>query len=96
MEPFGPGNLRPLFYIPTVLVERLRVVGTRHLKLEVRHADSTVAVDAIAFDAVHQHEIIQEARQAGQALDLAAYPDFNTFNGRTTLQLVVKALRVAE
>ncbi len=95
MEPFGPGNLRPLFYVPSVLLERLRVVGAKHLKLELRHADSAVAVDAIAFDAVHQHEQLQAARQAGQPIDLAAYPDFNTFNGRTTLQLVVKALRVS-
>jgi len=93
MEPFGPHNMRP------VLVTRRctnranpRVVGKggAHLKLEV-YADGSV-IDAIGFGFGDRLQEVQEASSFTLAYTLSE----NEFRGRTTLQMMLKAIVIEE
>ncbi len=85
LEPFGQGNAPPLLLARAArLCEEPRAVGDgKHLMLALR--DGGRAFRAMAF---------QQAERAGglalgRALDLVYTPRWNTFRGRTALELVV-------
>lgn len=84
IEPFGQGNPEPIFCSPKLTIAEMSVVGTKHVRLTL--TDGVRRFSGIAFDMVDERE-----RMAGQPL-LAYVPQFNTWNGRTTIQLKVKAL----
>ncbi|MDE1960940.1 MAG: single-stranded-DNA-specific exonuclease RecJ [Xanthomonadaceae bacterium] len=69
-------------------VESWKVVGERHLKLKLRHPGIANALDAIAFN-----------NYAGEApparLHAAFQLDVNEWNGRQSLQLLIRHLEVA-
>jgi len=90
LEPFGPGNERPLFLCRGLINNRnTRAVSEgRHLHLDL--TDRIVAMDGIAFGqgdkAVHL--------QNGQSVDVCFYLDENTYRGRTTLQMNAQDIRL--
>ena len=89
MEPFGPGNMRPVLVCRDVKNRFVpRIVGDRHLKLMVQ--DGTVSMDAIAFNFGDRKD---ELNRAG-AFTLAFCLDENEWNGRKTLQLKVKGVEL--
>jgi single-stranded-DNA-specific exonuclease len=89
MEPFGPGNMRPVFlchglqnkYPP-------RVVGNNHLKLSV--TEGGVVMDAIGFNFGNR---MDEIRSSG-SMSLAFTLDENEWNGKVTMQMKVKGISV--
>ncbi|NLO84864.1 MAG: single-stranded-DNA-specific exonuclease RecJ [Clostridiales bacterium] len=87
MEPFGCDNPAPLFYATNLLPEEKRAVGAdgSHLKLTLRQ--DRCVMDGIAFS------MGKMASNMPDALDGIFALGRNTFRGRTTLQLEVKALR---
>ena len=87
LEPFGKGNPRPKFVSTSLRVLDSRRVGRgEHLKLRV--ADEGGTWDAIAF---RQGDRVSEAA-VGSAIDVVYQMETNTWNGRTTLQLVIEDL----
>jgi single-stranded-DNA-specific exonuclease len=84
IEPFGQGNPEPVFCSPKLTIAEMSVVGGKHVRLTL--TDGTRRFSGIAFDMVDERE-----HMAGQPL-LAYTPQFNTWNGRTTIQLKVRAL----
>jgi single-stranded-DNA-specific exonuclease len=93
-EPHGPGN-----HVPVFLSEGLRMVGTPsvirsgHLKFRVQQGNSAI-FEAIAFK---QHNLLPFLREhAGQPLSLVYTLEENTWNGKTTLQLRVKDIRITK
>jgi single-stranded-DNA-specific exonuclease len=89
LEPFGSGNPRPVFAARDVrLVGPARVLKEKHLKLRVMQGGK--AFDALAW---RQAERSREL-EAGQSLDLAFTLDANAYQGASTLQLVLRDLRV--
>lgn len=85
LAPFGKDNPRPKFVATSLRVVDSRPVGSgRHLKLTV--ADDRKTWDAIAF---RKGERISEAI-AGTRIDIVYEMETNTWNGRTSLQLVVE------
>jgi single-stranded-DNA-specific exonuclease len=87
MEPFGPGNMRPVFLCRN-LVHRYppRVVGATHLKMSLSGAGETM--DAIAFGMGERFPELARAR----ALSVAFTLDENEWNGRISLQMKVKGV----
>jgi single-stranded-DNA-specific exonuclease len=55
LRPFGPGNPEPIFVCPRVECLDSRVVGRRHLKVQLAQADSLK--EAIAFDMAPHHPL---------------------------------------
>ena len=90
LEPFGPGNPRPLFATRNLINHRdTRVVGKtgEHLRLDV--TDRTYAITGIAFGRADMAKHIQN----GNPVDICYELDENTFNNRTTIQMMVQDIK---
>lgn len=89
-EPFGPGNLRPVFMSEAVKVVGVpTIVGNGHLKMKVSQNDSGV-FDAIGFN---MHEYLPSVRN-GNPFNVAYVLEENNWNGRRTLQLRLKDIHL--
>lgn len=90
-EPFGPGNLRPVFISEGVkVVGEPTIVGNGHLKMRVRQNGSGV-FDTIGFN---MHEFLPAVRN-GQPFKVAYVLEENNWNGRRTLQLRLKDIQIS-
>ena len=90
LEPFGPGNPRPLFATRKLINHRdTRVVGKTgdHLRLDV--TDRSYAITGIAFGRADMAQHIQN----GNPVDICYELDENTFNNRTTIQMMVQDIK---
>jgi single-stranded-DNA-specific exonuclease len=89
-EPFGPGNLHPIFMSEDVTVAGVpTIVGNGHLKMRVKQKDAGV-FDAIGFN---MHEYLPAVRN-GKAFNIAYVLEENHWNGRRTLQLRLKDIQI--
>lgn len=89
-EPFGPGNLRPVFVSENVKVVGVpTIVGNGHLKMKVKQNDSGV-FDAIGFN---MHEYLPSVRNE-KPFNIAYVLEENKWNGRRTLQLRLKDIHI--
>ena len=80
--PFGVGNPEPVLAIEGAHVLDTRTVGNGHLKLVVSSGGRTF--DAIGFG------MADRTPEKSTDVNLAFTPQFNTWNGRTTIQLKLK------
>ena len=90
LEPFGPGNPRPLFVSRRLINHRdSRVVGKdrEHLRLDV--TDRVNAITGIAFGRADMAEYIQN----GNMVDICYELNENTFNNHTTIQMMVHDIK---
>ena len=90
LEPFGPGNPRPLFVSRRLINHRdTRAVGKEreHLRLDV--TDRMSAITGIAFGRADMAEYIQN----GNAVDICYELNENTFNHYTTIQMMVQDIK---
>jgi single-stranded-DNA-specific exonuclease len=92
LDPMGEGNPEPALASTGLLARSVRTVGkeAKHLRLEV--AGDGCSLCAIAF---RMGDLAQTVRP-GSHVDLIYRPDLNEWQGRTSLQLVVSALRLSE
>jgi len=88
--PWGQAFPEPLFD-GCFDVRHIRVLGERHLKLEVRHDDGAIC-EAIAFRHFDSDDAPTVA--ANSRVELAYRLDVNQYNGSERLQLVVEHLRL--
>ncbi len=79
-EPTGMGNPKPLFATMNMRVDDIRTVGNgQHLKLKVD------GLDAIAFSLGNLGTLVK----VGQLINVAFYPELDSYNGADKLQLKV-------
>lgn len=85
LKPYGLGNLEPVFLLPQAKVVSSRKVGRagEHLQLKLQ-GDSTPVYAAIGFN------LAKKAPDIGSQVAVAFTLQTNTWNSRTSLQLVVK------
>jgi single-stranded-DNA-specific exonuclease len=89
LEPFGPGNPRPVFHAsPVQVVDGPRRLKERHLKMAVRQDGRTLR--AIAWRAADREAFYQQHRGA---LDLAFSLVQNEYNGDTAVEITVADAR---
>ncbi len=90
--PFGVGNPKPKFLLHGVEVQSLRAVGSdnAHLKLRLGSKDGRI-VSAIAFD----YGDWSMRLLPGDEIDIIANLQLNRWNGKTSVELVVRELRKA-
>ncbi len=90
MAPFGPQNMQPVFVVENLLVEgEAQILKEEHLKFNVKQPASNAAFTAIAFGMVEKLSMINQ----NQPFQMAFTIEENHFNGRTTLQLMVKDIK---
>jgi single-stranded-DNA-specific exonuclease len=84
MKPFGMGNPEPVFLLKGAQVAESRVLKGGHLKLKLSCGGRSF--DAIGFG-------LAEKAECGACVDLLFSPGINVWNGKSSLQLMVKDLR---
>lgn len=90
MEPFGPGNMRPVFVSECVYdMGNLRVVGDSHLKLRLTQ-DGFYSIDAIGFGLSDYYKAVSK----GIPFDVCYTVEENIYRGDVSLQLRIKDIRV--
>ncbi|MDR1565358.1 MAG: single-stranded-DNA-specific exonuclease RecJ [Oscillospiraceae bacterium] len=91
LEPFGPGNLQPIFALKNVTLKKIYTIGGgKHLKLEFSSGSSTFT--ALQFSA----EKKDFGFEAGDVLNLAVTIEKNEFKGVKGVSIFIKDLRLAE
>lgn len=93
-EPFGPGNLRPIFVSRDVRVVGVpTIVGSGHLKMKVAQNGSGT-FDVIGFN---MHEYLPVIRnEKDQTMNIAYSLEENNWNGRRTLQLRLRDVQLRQ
>ena len=99
--PFGPSNPTPVFHGTDLAVAgRPRTVGQNggHLKFKVKQAGDAQGrpLDVIGFGMGEKLSVLETHQQEGAPLELLFSIEENTWNGRTTLQLKARDVRLAE
>ncbi|TAD83823.1 MAG: single-stranded-DNA-specific exonuclease RecJ [Bacteroidetes bacterium] len=90
MEPFGPGNMRPVFLAKGVKnTERSRIVKENHIKFSLSQGGHTM--DGIGFNMADKFAILQQAN----SIDVVFTLDQNLWNGTISIQLKVMDIRAA-
>ena len=89
--PFGPKNMTPVFYAHGVLAKEVRRVGKdfSHLRMILTDPKSNHDFVAVGFGLAPPKELIE----SGQPLTIAYQLTENSWQGRTSLELVVKDVR---
>ena len=98
-EPFGPENPTPVFFAPALHVvgqPRLLGKGSAHLKFRARDHAGGKAEEVIAFNLANRLDDVEQSAKQGIPLELLYSIDENRWNGRTTLQLRARDLRLAQ
>lgn len=91
-EPFGPGNLRPIFVSENIQVVGVpTIVGKGHLKMRVSQNGSGV-FDTIGFNMHEYMPIIRNAE--GGSLEIAYNLEENYWNGNRKLQLKLRDIHI--
>jgi single-stranded-DNA-specific exonuclease len=93
--PFGPGNMKPNFESKKVLdfgTSRLVGKDQEHLKLELVDASSENVINGIAFR-MHAYN---DHLKALHPLDISYTLEENNFNGNTTIQLMIKDIKIVD
>lgn len=109
LEPFGKANPSPLFGERGINVSRIWLMGKEKniLKLRCKIQNSFKTIDAISFDKLDNFkeqfidkygeekflEII-DSSTCNFNIDLVYYPSINEFNGKRSIQIIIKNLRV--
>ena len=95
-SPFGPGNMKPVFCTRRVFdyEGNSRTVGRgqEHLKLELVDASCENVMNGIAF----RMSDFNEPLKALNPLDICYTIEENNFNGNTTMQLMIRDIKLSE
>ncbi len=93
--PFGPGNLAPVFWTDDVIdTGGSRPVGSnKHLKLTIsQQGDKEIGLAPFSGIAFQKGELFDRIHD-GEPFSVCYHLEYNTWQGRTTLQLNVKDIK---
>jgi len=89
MEPFGPGNMQPVFVSKPVQARNIRILKDKHLKFTA--CQNNTEITAIAFGMLDKLPLIESDEFA-----IAYHAGFNYFQGEVSLQLMIKDIQVLD
>lgn len=88
LEPFGKGNTKPLFAQKNLRAVGLRVLGrNRNVAKMILIDENGIKMDAVYFG--EAQEFVNFV-QAHDMISVTYYPEINVYQGRETLQVVVR------
>ncbi len=88
LEPCGEGNPQPLFAMLSVrLLDVAALSGGTHTKLKLTYGNSGV------YGLMFGTKTADFPYKAGDILDILAYPEINTYNGSTSVNIRIADLR---
>lgn len=86
LAPYGAGNREPIFAADGLKILNRRILSEKHLKLKV--GAQNLSFDAIGFN------MADRLPDSVNTASLAFTPEFNTWNGITSIQLRIKDIHV--
>lgn len=90
LEPFGEGNRQPLFLMhPVKLLDTAALSGGAHTRLKLDYGGVTVT--GLMFG----QKTADFPYKTGDMLDMLVYPEINTYNGRTSVNIRIADCRAA-
>ena len=89
--PFGPKNMTPVFYARGVLAKEVRRVGKdfSHLRMILTDPKSNHDFVAVGFGLGYQESLVE----SGEPLTVAYQLTENSWQGRTSLELIIKGVK---
>ncbi len=90
MAPFGQGNPEPRLGCRGLEVVSSRIVGNNHLKLRLKNAKGA-SLDAIAFK---RGNLLGKQVRDGARLAAVFTPRLNAWNGKTSVELEIRDIKV--
>jgi len=90
MEPYGPGNLRPVFLTRKVTDAGSRIVKDLHIKFCLKK--DNYKIEGIGFNLAEKFNLLK----SGKDLDVLFTISENEWNGNKSLQIRVEDLRSGE
>ncbi len=110
LAPYGKGNPKSLFASTNIEVSRFSIIGKNKnvLKFALREPESDVRISAISFNGINSFvdmlkelyndekcAILLETGKLEDCIDLVYTLDINTYNGESSVQLMVKDFRIS-
>lgn len=105
LEPFGKGNEKPVFADKNLMLLSARILGKNQnvLRMRIKSSHGTL-MDAIYFGDIREFQEYAAGKFSSKAVDdlfrgtetsgivmsFVYYPEINSFNGKESLQIVVK------
>lgn len=89
MEPFGPGNMRPIFATRNLVAAEARLLKGEHIKMQVLDENDGVVFDAIGFNMPEHFDKLTDHAH----FNLAYTVEKNTFRGKSNVQLMIKDIK---
>lgn len=91
LEPFGKGNEKPVFAAGNLRVKSARIIGKNAnvLKLTLESPEG-IRMEAVSFGDVQENLEYIESRER---ISILYYPEWNEYQGRKSVQLVVQSFR---
>jgi single-stranded-DNA-specific exonuclease len=91
MEPFGPGNMRPLFISRYVLnTGHSKVVKDQHIRFIMKQNSTTIT--GIGFNMADRFHLLE----MNHPIDIVFMLDLNEWNGEKYLQLKVVDFKISD
>ncbi len=91
MEPFGPGNMRPVFIAKKLTDSGFsKIVKEQHLRFSVKQND--IHFTGIGFGMADKYTLLQNDK----LVDIVFTLDLNEFNGQQNLQMKVIDMKLSE
>ena len=88
LEPYGEANKMPMFLFKNLKINSIRALSEgKHLKLSLK--DDNFMVDAIGFNMGE----LSEKYLLDDKVDIVGNLDINTFNGKESIQIIIKDIR---
>ncbi len=91
LSPFGMGNPEPLFITKQVVASDIRLIGKESTHMKFKITQGEYSIDCIAFGMADKSADIQN----GTRVDIAYTINMNEWNGRKSLQLKVKDIKIS-
>jgi len=92
MEPYGPGNMKPIFLTKNITVCDASLLKGEHIKALFTEGRGNRKIPAIGFRMQELYPIVK----SGRLIDLLYTIETNTWKNKTTLQLVIKDIKYAD
>ena len=91
LEPFGKGNEKPVFAAGNLRAKSARIIGKNAnvLKLTLESPEG-IRMEAVSFGDVQENLEYIESRER---ISILYYPEWNEYQGRKSVQLVVQSFR---
>jgi single-stranded-DNA-specific exonuclease len=88
-EPFGPGNMKPVFLASNVFCRECRLLKNEHLRASFFQPGTNASLAGIAFNQAANEALLR----SGKPIDIVFTLEINRWNDKETLQLNIKDIR---